>query len=290
MFTFSAHLFSHFPTDYLARKKGETPLNVWISLANTGFCNTPNPETDTWVPGLCNFSFSPCPEPAGWDHLRALLSCAETHSSCIVLISARHKCWVCSQVGGSCMCMRVGAEEYEVLEGKGWSMLIFINPVIKTKDGAVPFKSVLSGIHQVQTPLPVWGRSCNSAKLRRAAKCEILLLWLCAASWNHQIAGDVSGPPNWRPLFALCPPKPPSVPKSWFDWVRGEIQGVLCLLCALIPGRVDYASDSIPSKQRQDSIIRGFTRVSGTWHNSRLWVGSKWFQQLLLNFHSAGHK
>lgn len=33
-------------------------------------------------------------------------------------------------------------------------MLIFINPIIKTKDSAAPFKSALSGVHQVLASLP----------------------------------------------------------------------------------------------------------------------------------------
>lgn len=33
-------------------------------------------------------------------------------------------------------------------------MLIFINPIIKTKDSAASFKSALSGVHQVLASLP----------------------------------------------------------------------------------------------------------------------------------------
>lgn len=167
---------------------------------------------------------------ARWDHLRALLSCAASTAAALFWSLQYINVGFASQVGGGgCMWMWGGG---------GGSPLIFMNPVIKTKDGAVPFKSVLSGVDQVRRLARVWGRSCTSAKLRRAAKCEVLLLWLGTASCYHETAGNFFGSTNWRALFAPCPPKPPSallVFESRFDWVRGEIQGVLCLLCAPNP-------------------------------------------------------
>lgn len=54
------------------------------------------------------------------------------------------------------------------------ALLIFINPVIKTKEAAVPFKSVLSGVHQVPVSLPESGE--DPVTLPRAAKCKVPLL------------------------------------------------------------------------------------------------------------------
>lgn len=74
----------------------------------------------------------------------------------------------------------------------GGSLLIFINPVIKTKDGAFAFKSVLSGVHQVRESLPESGedpvpRPNYRELLNVRCRCRD---W-SAASWKGDMAGNL---------------------------------------------------------------------------------------------------
>lgn len=91
------------------------------------------------------------------------------------------------------------------------SLLIFIIPVIKTKE-SVSFKSALSGIHQVQNPLPESVRASAPQPISQSQYvwrgwygCD----WI-TAFWNQETAGNL----HWvqlcqqavhhLTLFALC--------------------------------------------------------------------------------------
>lgn len=70
------------------------------------------------------------------------------------------------------------------------SPLIFIISVIKTKENAVSFKSALSGIHQVQTPLPESVKASVPQPISQSVRS-----WRCCdwstAFWNQEIAGSL---------------------------------------------------------------------------------------------------
>lgn len=89
------------------------------------------------------------------------------------------------------------------------SLLIFIIPVIKTKENAVSFESALSGVHQVQTPLP---ESLKASVLQPISQNQNVWGGLCCCDWSpaflestnywqSSLSSAMSA--GWTPLFAL---------------------------------------------------------------------------------------
>lgn len=151
------------------------------------------------------------------------------------------------------------------------SQLIFIIPVIRTKENAVSFKSALSGVHQVQTPLPEPVKGSVLQPISQSQK--VWGGWCCCdwstAFWNREIAGNLqlssAMSAGWTPVSTVCAQ---CFPKCWawcwrfkagFEWVKWEIKGVLSLRYTVIPACLDNGDDSVTSKQCWDDVITGFT-------------------------------
>lgn len=127
-------------------------------------------------------SFSPRAVMARWDHLRASLSRAKSTAAALFWSVHDINVGFESQVGGLWMCMwgkrRVTADIYKSCnQDKRRCSSIQISLIRRPPGPGVSAR--------------VWGGSCKTAKLRRAGKCDVPLLWLGTASWNHKTVGNL---------------------------------------------------------------------------------------------------
>lgn len=143
--------------------------------------------------------------------LEGIIESCWRHSSCIVLMAAIYLCWVFITSRGAVVGVFFGRAKGVCVVGLGGSLLIFINPVIKTKDGAVPFKSVLSGVHQVRASLPESGEDpVPRPNYRELLNVRCHCRDWSAASWNGDMAGNLRNVPRCQRAAeltaAVCTP------------------------------------------------------------------------------------
>lgn len=126
--------------------------------------------------------------------------------------------------------------------------MIFIISVIKTKENAVSFKSALSGVHQVQTPLP---ESVKASVPQPISQSQCVWGgWCCCdwstAFWNQEIAGNL----HWcklcqqaghrLPLFALSISQNVghnvhALKQDLIEWNERSEESLVCFTLSFLP-------------------------------------------------------